>query len=192
MRVEEFVDLVATKCKQHKIEFVADEKIVMDDMEVNGYFCNEEMVLKSSTSTEKWFETLAHEYCHMLQFLDNYEPFMQYSSVSDGFWGVLEGKEIDIKSKDIIQLVEYDCERRVLELVDELDLPIDKKEYAKRANAYVYFYDVIARCGKWYDIGNEPYNNKAIIKQMPDTLDNNYKNVSEDILIMIEKELFDG
>jgi len=191
MNEKEFIKIVRKTCKDNNIAVVIKKKVkYADGTFVNGYFCDTDRVLAVSTYNDNWFPILVHEYGHLLQFLEDYKPFIQYNSVSGDFWCALEGKKVKKRAKDICQLVEFDCERRVLEMIKEYDLPIEPKHYAKRANAYVYFYEVVARTGNWYDMGNEPYNNKAILKRMPSKLDYEYKNVSEYILNLMEKNLF--
>jgi len=192
MNNEQFVSYVRTQCAAHGVEFVIDETIIdkESNIEVNGYFCSDEMALKVSTKNTRWVETLVHEYCHLRQWENNSTIWTESEEVEDDFWEVLNGKPCQTGHREKVQTMEYDCEVRVMKLIDDFNLDIAKFMYCRRANAYIYFYHIIERTGKWYEIGNEPYNNEIILDHMPSVLDPDYKHVGSDILDMMEQVLF--
>jgi len=137
MTEDQFMEYVIFKCTADGVKVTAENSlgVLFDEKEsdllVNGYFCKDDMVLKWATGKPKaqWFPTLVHEFCHYLQWKDNYWPIMIDDTATDAFWDMLEGK--DHKTEEvkaghaIAQLLEYDCERRTLALIKELDLPIN-------------------------------------------------------------------
>ena len=64
------------------------------------------------------------------------------------------------------QLLEWDCEKRVLEEIRHWGLPISIREYTRKALAYVIFYEYVKKHRKWYKIGHEPYRNENVLKLM--------------------------
>ncbi len=64
--------------------------------------------------------------------------------------------------------LEADCENRVLSVIDEFNLNIDKEIYAKKANAYLYFYHFALKKKKWYK--KAPYEILDIVQAMPNEI----------------------
>jgi hypothetical protein len=70
-------------------------------------------------------------------------------------------------------IVEHDCEQRSIDFIKENNINIDVKQYARKANAYLYFYRYMEERKAWYDIDNKPYSNANLLAQMPDYMDLN-------------------
>ena len=81
--------------------------------------------------------------------------------------------------------LELDCERRALVLAEKFDLPIDRKEYAKAANAYITFYYGMHELKGWCGV-QSPYEVPEILDAMPDTMDG----VDYDALAMKTLDLY--
>jgi hypothetical protein len=64
-------------------------------------------------------------------------------------------------------MIELDCERRTVELLRNLQAPIDLDEYTQKANAYVMSYVNVRKTRKWYDPLNPPYSDEALCAIMP-------------------------
>jgi hypothetical protein len=142
----------------------------------NGYFDDNVPILKVATGKpeKKWLPIFAHEYCHFLQWQDkNFDD----SFVNWDAWEEWDYGEKKIKREDIVPVfydlrnIELDCEKRVLKLISQYDLPINRKDYIKRANVYGLFYNVLAKrapkygTGKWYKVA--PYDVPEIINIVP-------------------------
>ncbi|GAF87546.1 unnamed protein product, partial [marine sediment metagenome] len=120
-----------------------------------------------------WLGTLAHELCHLMQWLEC-EP--TYCSTLPGGkdpnalvddW--LQGKEFNKRIvKQAIQSVvdvELDNERRAVRLIKKFKLPVDLKKYIQAANSYLFFHEVVMENRTWY---NKLMFNPEIINHMPD------------------------
>ena len=88
------------------------------------------------------------------------------------------------KSRDL----ELDNEKRSVKLIKQWNLPIDIKDYIKRANAYVQFYNWMYYSRKWSKPGNSPYRNQAIYDAMPDTFRMNYKQMAKKYQKLFEEQ----
>ena len=166
----------------------------------NGYFCDEDMELAVACkqSFKQWFKVFVHESSHMDQW---HEGDPDWDTVN--FCGIDSGSILDLWLNHHVELdekqltkilkpsvyVELDCERRTIKKIIKNKLPLDPAEYAKRANAYVWFYLVMPHTRKWYKIGKEPYNNKRIVKYMPAHLNMNYEEVPYEIVELYRKNI---
>jgi hypothetical protein len=140
----------------------------------NGYFCGEtkEFAVAIGKPQKLWLPVFVHEFCHFEQWREDsdiWDLSMNDSGVVD-IWSWLEGaeeypkKQIE-KSFYITQLLEQDCDKRVVEKIGQFDLPIDPERYIKASNAYHLFYQVALQERTWYV--DAPYQVEKIIDAMP-------------------------
>lgn len=193
MTPNEFILYVLKKTKKHGVTciFAHDTGVQYADeiLKSNGYWSDEDKTLAVAIGkpVKRWIKTLAHEYCHFTQFV---EGGWDYEDTD--LWRMCDGKKYNKgKMREALFLAqecEQDCEKRVIKLARRLQLPINLKAYAKHANAYVYFYAAVEKYGKWYTVGNEPYNNKNILREMPNKIDDNYRDISEEMIDFIAEE----
>jgi hypothetical protein len=175
-------------------------------LECNGYWDHDTMVLAAAMKQpeDNFIRLLAHEYGHFRQWKEKREPYWitfghpkakecGEKSLEDVFFKWLENRrELDketIKfSCDVSRDLELDCERVTVELIKKYNLPIDLEDYCRRANAYVYFYNILPETRKWYVIGKEPYNIPEILELMPTNLDGDYTTTPEEVAELMKKE----
>ena len=166
----------------------------------NGYFCDEELelVVAADQPFDKWFRVFIHESSHMDQWHEG-DPY--WDTVD--FCGIDSGSIMELWLNHHVELnreqqqkmimpsvyVELDCERRALKKILKYKLPLSPTEYAKRANAYVWFYLVMPYTRKWYEIGEEPYNNQVILDYMPGHLNMNYEEVPQEIIDLYQENI---
>jgi len=152
----------------------------------SGYFqeCrNAPSVFKVATKKPfaEFLEIFVHEYCHFQQWKYNEnniwtdEVFKMpdgrecLEHIFDCFNGKIEYSLEELKNMCARQvLVEIDCERRAYKKIEEFNLPIDKKQYAKKANAYTVFYFAMPYLRSWYK--TPPYNIPEIVAEMPEEI----------------------
>lgn len=181
--VRDFIRTVSRQCQAHGVEFSMedDSRVQYADtsMRVSGYFIDRpspQLKVATRKSLDQWLGVLVHEFCHMRQWLEESPAwsgvFMQDGrEAGDWLDDWIGGEDMSPdRVKQIIaavQQVEHDCESRVLEAIDEFDLPLDRDLYARRANAYVHFYQHIAKTRQWYDEGRAPYEIDDLVQSMP-------------------------
>jgi len=145
-------------------------------LQVNGFYDGEtrQFGIAIGKPIKNWFPILVHEYCHFLQDLEKFAPFkkLECTNFPDfDRWinGYEEYSDWDMKEVfQVTQEVEWDCERRVMEMIETHNLPIDREQYAQEANAYLMFYKAALKHRKWYT--KEPYRVKSICNRLPKTL----------------------
>ncbi len=172
----EFISFVENECKKYNIKFILseDQKVDQGDgLGCSGFFDEPTKTLAVAKGFNGWQSILVHEYGHMTQWIDNSVYWTNRGERHNWFWKWIAGEvemDRDMVSTEMWNqlLVEYDCEKRSLELIKNHNLPIDQAKYIKGANSYILFYTFINMYGKWYD--EKPYNVPEILDLMPDTL----------------------
>ena len=185
--IDKFISDLQKRCKKYDITFLMSglDYVKWGDGKSNGFFNPEsmEMAISIGKPVEKWINTLVHESCHFDQWVQNCKEWRvmdnERPDACTQLFEWIEGerklsKEKVMKMACIIRDLELDNERRTIEKIKKYNLPIDIKEYARGAGAYVMFYNYIGKHKKWYKIGKEPYNNKKLRRLMPTNLRGKY------------------
>ena len=160
------------------IEFEPGEKC-------SGYFSDEDpdepvFAVATGRPVSKWFPVFVHEFCHFEQWRDRRDWWNTFL-MEDGnepLDHVLEhwAGERDLSAEEVLDYcilqaeVEIDCEKRVLKKIEEHNLPIDPKHYARMANSYIAYYYAMPLLGGWCN-GERPYDVEEILNAVPDHLD---------------------
>ena len=159
-----------------------------DGVQVGGYFDGDAKVLAVATDRDEdsWLGVLLHEYCHLTQWIENAPVWLAYR---EDMWQWLDGKRIKNPAEAVrsVQAVEADCERRAIRLAREMEAPINLENYARAANAYIHFHNVIADKRKWYRPG-------VVMTEIPDllaaanpTLDRDFTTTPEALRAQLEQ-----
>lgn len=170
-------------------------------LECNGYFIDyPKAIFACATKKDfnEWFPVYVHEYCHFTQWRDEipeWDALWRMGLYYDNFLDQWIERGLEFRSWTIrhyIQAginIEADCERRVIELINEYDFPIDPEEYAQKANAYVHFYNYVEENRTWYIAGKEPYNVKEVWSQFNTTIDDDFS-LNPGYMALYEKYCF--
>lgn len=149
--------------------------VMADGQKVGGYFDDAAevptLLVAQYRKDGRWLEILAHEYCHVTQWFEQCDAWRAASDIPN-FFEWIAGEPMR-NVRDTIrrtQLMEADNERRTLRLLQEIGAPFDAKRYARSANAYIHFHNVVADKRKWY---KEPASLYApeILAHCNDTID---------------------
>lgn len=178
--------LYGIKCDLRKVQYLK----LSGNIKCSGYFDEEEGVLAVAMNREDWIEILAHEYCHLTQWVQNCKEW------KNGILGVdkvdqwLSGKPIRNIQKWLgySRDLELDNEKRTVALIQKWKLDVDIGMYIKKANAYIQFYNYMFYTRKWSSPKNAPYSNEVVIEAMPDTFRMRYKNISKRLLKLYKQE----
>ena len=153
--------------------------IECDGAKVGGYFDCEPLIPVLTVAKLRldgmWLGILMHEYCHLTQWVENCDAWRETLKYDDSVLDWVGGKRTKNIQANIkaTQAMEADNERRTLRLIQELDAPIDVIDYAKRANAYIHFHNVIANERAWYKEPGALYK-PEILEHCNTTIDNDF------------------
>ena len=166
--IKKLIADTAAKCVQNKIEFhiTNTHAVNADGIITSGYFDDTSLVVAGGK--KDWVDVLAHESCHMDQFL---EKDLIYMGSNDSLAAIddwLVGKEFSNttlirKFIDVIKM-ELDCEKRTVKKLKKYKIYSDTTQYIKQVNAYLFGYWATFRDRVWCPF---PYNNKKIVNKMP-------------------------
>jgi len=121
------------------------------------------------------FEIFIHEYCHFKQWEEQSDIWK--NGIAN--WFIFElflQNKFDNFTKDqlkTIQLLELDCDKKVLEDINRYKLKVDTSKYIKESNSYIYSYNVSYDVKNFYT--NIDYNDERLLALLPDvpfTVDN--------------------
>jgi hypothetical protein len=192
---EELVKHVKKECKKHGVRFYKGpgKYVWLKDSNIKcgGYFNSEpEQVLAYASKSEEYKTLIAHEYCHMTQWLDKIPlwDISENSLVVVDNW--LNGFEVENIQQHLSNCrdLELDNEIRTSKLFDEYDFGQTKEEYIKKCNAYILFYNYLYYSRSWSKPGNSAYGNKRILEAMSDKFDMNYSELSPELLKLFKEE----
>lgn len=190
--IDHFIEHIENECKEHGIELYLSktDRVHYGSTMCTGYF--DERLERLALAMEgfqhgggpeiaPWLPTLAHEFAHMTQWIDDCDAwakmFFHDAIDSETVIDLWLSHDIELNDEQLqrhlsaARGVEVDCEHRVLKLIDEFELPIDKSTYAKTGNAYAFFWTVMKTTRKWYKV--RPYDIPEILELMPTVMYNN-------------------
>ncbi len=188
----EFLSLVKADCKKHGYRFFMGKRnyVTTSGTKVTGYFCDAPKILAIATKAKDYEITLAHEYCHLTQVVDNIAlwKLCDVSSIKVDDW--LAGKQVkDIKHHiSIVRSLELDNEMRTANLMDIYDFGISKEDYTRKANAYIMFHNWLLTSRRWSKVGKSASHNEKIINAMSDKFDMDYSKLSPKLRRLFKRE----
>ena len=192
----QFIKFVRRECKRHNVEFnLINEEVIRDEdgTTYGGYFSHDpaELAVATKVLYKDLLSILAHEYCHMTQWIDK-SPYFSGHKRFDS-WDIvhrwLNGEDFKKttvkKSINTVRDCELDCERRTIEIIKKHHLPINIEEYCQEASSYIYFHNFMKITRKW-EYKRTP---KVITSKMPTTLDGDYSKTPRKIMNLFKKHM---
>jgi hypothetical protein len=174
LRVKQFIQDVIFELMENGItvkleaDKSADYKCGKTNIACEGWFDESEFVCATKLPLEYWLTIFGHEFCHYKQFKEKCEYYVSDIGILDQFLckkKVSQKKLIDAIYK--IQAMEWDCEKRTVQLLKQYELNYNYERVIQRANAYIYFHSVIFELAGWYE--SSPSQIKEIVDVMPTT-----------------------
>lgn len=139
-----------------------------------GFFNDQERMIKIARHSANFLETLVHEYSHFLQYINNSKIYQKSDKailmVDDWFAGKDFPEDKLRRSFFIIRAMERDCEKRAVKLIKKFNLQIDEKLYTKRAHCYIYSHFLMEKTRKFYAYKKSPYRSSVVLKIMPSSM----------------------
>lgn len=189
----QFVEHVKTVAKRHGVEvhLISKRVITTDEgLSVSGYFQGEpppgELAVAVGRPEKEWALVLAHEYCHMQQWIQKSKMWLRTLSkqgidhsyvINTWLSGLCELSE---KQKKVLFHttinMELECEKMAVQLIKKHPAfaGTSIKEYIQKSNAYLNFYHHVARSRQWYTAGRAPYQIPELWEKMPTKFQKDY------------------
>lgn len=173
-KTEKSIDFVVARVKELGVSLHLDASKQVTIPETtgpcSGYFITKPPTLCVAMGRPDWYSILLHEFHHMEQWAAKCPLFdaaiEAWDVLSHWFNGEKVEKETLLSAVDAAQACEWDCEKRTIAWMEQNGMPT--KTYAKKANAYIWFYSYLKDTGEWYTV--PPYDFPDIVAQLPETL----------------------
>jgi hypothetical protein len=193
---DKLVELIKKNCKEYgvKLDIRPTSYVKIDSSRCSGFFDPEEENLRIVVAgkAENFEATLLHEYCHLTQYIDNDKLWRKSNKSLTILFEWLEGKDYSKRKikrhAAVCRELELDNEKRAAKMARKYDVGLSVKEYTKRANAYVLFYNWLPVTRKWSSSENSPYRNENLIKAMSGKFDMNYEKLDPKIKKIFKEE----
>lgn len=182
---KEFLKRVKTECKDNGVRILLRKGTSIQDggIKIGGCFYEEPPTLSVAMGNPDFKSILAHEFCHMYQWLEQADVYLRGSESIFHLERWLSGERVWNIQKHIsaVRDLELDNEIRTSRLIKKYDLGISYSEYIKKSNAYILFYNWLLESRRWSKPNNSPYKNKNIIEIMSSRFDMNYEKLDPEI-----------
>lgn len=192
MTEQEFVQFVKEECKYYGVKFRLSKSRQVrlgNGGMCRGFFDDGRRELVCATNNPHFLGILAHEYCHMRQWIEKADIWVKANELDSytAWQDFLDGKEVDAELHlSIIRDLELDNEKRTVALIKKLKLPIDVGDYIKKANCYIMFYNWMKISGKWCKTA--PYDHKRLFDAVPDKFSLNYNKLPKKLETIFREE----
>lgn len=199
----ELLPFVIQHCLDNKISFTIEPSEEIDypgsDFPCSGYFIvkDDKPRLGIAAGAVGWQETLLHELCHSMQWLEN-SPFWQNNYLTEAEcqkFGIQGSKveavdlidmwtshkvELSHSPEELLSLinratlVEADCEKRTAVLGNQFIKNFDASLYARKANSYLRLYKFVQAERRWGKPGASVWLDPVVLAAQQDTFDQDY------------------
>jgi hypothetical protein len=146
-----FLGRAILRYRKFKLTFVPQKYLITGKATSVGWANNEELRMATKRPIATWMEVFVHETCHLDQQIQR--PAWSNAKEEalrrmDEWLNKKRVDHIDHHVRQVIEL-EWDCERRSVRKIARNKLPINLKEYAQMANAYILGYHWTLNNRKW-------------------------------------------
>lgn len=173
-----FIEHVKAECKRTgiKCDLRPTKYLKLSNIRCSGYFDSEGKVLVCSMNRPDSLGILAHEYAHLTQWEEGIDLWHKSDTSLTKIDQWLGGQRVHNIKKHlgVSRDLELDNERRTAKLISKWKLSIDLKDYIKKANSYIHFYNWMYHSRKWSSPNNSPYTNPDIQAVMSTRFDMKY------------------
>ena len=177
-----FMDHVKSECKRVgiKCDLRPTRYVKISNIQCSGYFDAEGKALVCSMNRPDALSILAHEYAHLTQWEEGIDLWDKAGNSMEKIDQWLGGKRVHNMKRHlgVSRDLELDNERRTAKLIKKWRLSIDLKDYIRKANAYIHFYNWMFHTRKWSSPTNSPYTNADIQAVMSTRFDMNYEELT--------------
>lgn len=188
----QFIKYVKAECEARGIKLKLKRTnyiLATKSIRCSGYFDEQVGELVVAKNNPCWLEVLVHEFAHLTQWVDNCKEWRNLGDSIDKVDNWLAGKKVKYIKKALgrVRDLELDNEKRSIKIIKDWNLPIDVKEYTRKANAYIQFYNWMYFTRRWCSTKNSPTRNPEVYKQMPSIFRMDYKVMSEKYIKIFEQ-----
>lgn len=195
-----FMNKEIAHCNKLGIKVILKDRprIYSDGAYVSGFFDDEAKELHAGCKGPlgRWLGTFVHETCHKDQWHEKdpvYDRLIK-GHVPHQIYGMWMDHVVDLNKEQLqtvihaIMDLELDNEKRTVAKIKKYGLPIDPKEYIRKANSYIFYHKALQVKRKWYD--KQPWAIDRLGEHFPDKFlaKKEYYNPPRSVLNLMLKE----
>lgn len=164
-----FLGRAILKYRQFKLSFVPQKYLITGKATSVGWADDKELRIATKRPISTWIDVFVHETCHLDQQLQRPAWHSRKEEALGKLDDWLAGKRVDFIDRFILEVIEleWDCEKRSLRKIARNRLPVDRKQYAQMANAYIIGYHWTLANRKWC---KKSYETTKVWSRMPSNL----------------------
>ena len=164
-----FLGRAILRYRQFKLTFVPQKWLITGKATSVGWANDKELRIATKRPVSTWMDVFVHETCHLDQLIQRpgWHKDKEESLGKVDEW--LAGKRVEHIESHMRQVVEmeWDCERRSVRKIARNKLPVNLKEYAQMANAYILGYHWTLQNRKWC---KKSYETTYVWTRMPEKI----------------------
>ena len=188
-KITVLVDHVAHECAISGIKFELRNTETVVDRHTIGFFSAFSKELIVAAKDEDFEQVVGHEFSHLKQWREGvFDCEDEYEAWDEWLTGT---RSLDpatvIHNARLISECELDCEKRTVKLLEQFGLlsARAKRQYVKRANAYVYMHEIARQQGRWSVAGRSPMEKQEIWDLLPAKFTKDVGRVPDDFLAAV-------
>ena len=164
-----FLGRAILRYRQFKLTFVPQRYLITGKATSVGWADDKELRIATKRPVSTWMDVFVHETCHLDQQLQRPSWHQHKEEALGKVDDWLSGKRVDHIESYMRQVVEleWDCERRSVRKIARNKLPVNLKEYAQMANAYILGYHWTLQNRKWC---KKSYETTYVWTRMPEKI----------------------
>jgi len=170
---KDFIQHVRTHLKEYNFKLIfanAYQVNTGSGYRCTGFFDDSRRVIRVAKRAANWFETLLHEYCHFLDWLESTSKQLNRETKALAICERYVMGDICLSPRIINAFriaahMEWKCDKRAVKLIQEWNLPINTEKYIREAHLYVYLYHMYRK----HRTFNARQPSWRILAEMPDT-----------------------
>jgi hypothetical protein len=164
-----FLGRAILRYRQFKLTFVPQKWLITGKATSVGWANDKELRIATKRPVSTWMDVFVHETCHLDQLLQRPSWHRDKEEALGKVDDWLAGKRVEYIETHMRQVVEmeWDCERRSVRKIARNKLPVNLKEYAQMANAYILGYHWTLKNRKWC---KKSYETTYVWARMPEKI----------------------
>lgn len=167
-----FVKFVENQCIEHDVKFIFNKdlkKIKHGETTIVGYFSQDVPELVVAANNHKYISVLLHEYCHMLQWIDNPDDYerLYYGYLYEWIEGSVHDCTKAKQSYEKYCTLERDVAFRGLPLIKKFGLRLDPDRWIQSHNAELTWFAMSLEHRNWGLKYKGPCYPTNLVKMMP-------------------------
>ncbi len=168
--VKKFLIYVFNKLEKMEVKVCLDGNVSRIGVKTSGFYSDFDKIIRCyiDQSNFMWLGTLAHEFAHATQAHKQTKEWIDFNELELTTEDILINRKLPASLQHfrrVIIALEWDAEKKAINLIKKFNLPIDINKYIQEANLVLIKYVFLTHKRTWPNFKNG-YQDR-LIEQMP-------------------------